>query len=109
VQPSAQINGKWVVYGMGNQVAEQGFSRATRDGVMPRFTFTEVRPHVFRVTKAEAIPTYMDLGRPQRLIDLPHALSTHLTRAERAAYQASWDRTAKFVEALGVEDLTVVR
>jgi poly-gamma-glutamate capsule biosynthesis protein CapA/YwtB (metallophosphatase superfamily) len=109
VQPFQQINGKWVVYGMGNQVAEQGFSRPTMDGVMSRFTFTEIRPHVFRVTKAEAIPTYMDLGHPQRLIDLPRALATHLSEGQRDAYQASWNRTAREVKSLGAPGLVVLR
>jgi poly-gamma-glutamate synthesis protein (capsule biosynthesis protein) len=110
VQPFEKINGKWVAYGMGNQVAEQGFSRPTMDGVMPRFTFTEVRPHVFKVTKAEAIPTYTYLGSPQRLIDLPQELAkAGLSPGLRALYQASWNRTAREVAALGAPGLVVVR
>jgi poly-gamma-glutamate synthesis protein (capsule biosynthesis protein) len=110
VQPFAQINGEWVAYGMGNQIAEQGFSKPTMDGVMPRFTFTEVKPHVFKVTKAEAIPTYTYLGAPQRLIDLPRELArTDLDPRLRALYQASWDRTARTVTALHAPGLIVVR
>ena len=36
VQSFEQINGKWVVYGMGNEVAWQTQQQDTRDGVMPR-------------------------------------------------------------------------
>ena len=59
VQPLEKIGDKWVAYGMGNQVAWQNQAYDTRDGIMPRFTFTEVSPGVFRVTKAEVIPTHM--------------------------------------------------
>jgi hypothetical protein len=80
------------------------------DGVMPRFTFTEVKPHVFKVTKAEAIPTYTYLGEPQRLIDLPRELArADLSPRLRALYQASWDRTARTVTALHAPGLIVVR
>lgn len=102
VQPFQEIHGKWVVYGMGNQIATQGFSRQTMDGVMPRFTFTEVKPGVFHVTKVEAIPTFTYLGGPIRLIDIPAELrKPGLSPARRALYVASWKRTAREVRALG--------
>jgi poly-gamma-glutamate capsule biosynthesis protein CapA/YwtB (metallophosphatase superfamily) len=105
VQPFEQINGKWVAYGMGNQVATQPFSKPTQDGVMPRFTFTETSPGKFTVTKAEAIPTFMYLGQqggPDRLIDLPRELAKPgLSSARKALYQASWDRTEKIVTSRG--------
>ena len=44
VQPLERIGDKWVAYGMGNQVAWQNQAYNTRDGIMPRFTFTEVSP-----------------------------------------------------------------
>jgi poly-gamma-glutamate capsule biosynthesis protein CapA/YwtB (metallophosphatase superfamily) len=100
VQPFQKINGKWVVYGMGNQIANQGFSLPTTDGVMPRFTFTETSPGKFTVTKAEAIPTYDYLGGPDRLIDLPAAMR-HATGTRAKLYKASWGRTAKVVDSMG--------
>lgn len=114
VQPFLRINGKWVVYGMGNQIAEQGFSNPTRDGVMARFTFTETSFGKFAVTRAEAIPTF-DLLRGEssaiRLVDLPRALADpHLSAARRALYEASWQRTAHAVDTMGAvrSGLTVV-
>src|SRR5262245_33602436 len=101
VQPFQKINGKWVVYGMGNQIATQGFSQPTMDGVMPRFTFTETSPGKFTVTKAEAIPTYDSLGGPIQLIDLPLAMSAHPSATRMALYEASWKRTAQVVESMG--------
>lgn len=104
VQPFQEINGKWVAYGMGNQIATQGFSPQTMDGVLARFTFTEVKPGIFRVTKAEAIPTYTYLGGPIRLIDIAAELrKPGLSAARRASYVASWKRTAREVRALGAQ------
>jgi poly-gamma-glutamate synthesis protein (capsule biosynthesis protein) len=57
VQPITKVNGKWVVYGMGNMVAQSDpiYPRAY-EGISVRFTFTEQR-HGFAVTKAAYIPT----------------------------------------------------
>jgi hypothetical protein len=62
VQPFGKINGKWVVYGMGNEVARhEDPVDASREGVMPRFTFTETTPGHWQITKAEVLPTWVDL------------------------------------------------
>ena len=104
-QPFQEINGKWVAYGMGNQIATQPFSKPTQDGVMPRFTFTETTPGHFQVTKAEAIPTFDYMGQdggPYRLIDLPRALADpNLDPRRKALYEASWKRTASEVDKMG--------
>ncbi len=115
VQPFQEINGKWVAFGMGNQIATQPFSKPTQDGVMPRFTFTETSPGKFQVTKAEAIPTFIYLGQDggaKRLIDLPRALADpNLSGTRRALYQASWKRTERAVTSRGAgkDGLIVVR
>jgi poly-gamma-glutamate capsule biosynthesis protein CapA/YwtB (metallophosphatase superfamily) len=102
VQPFQEINGKWVVYGMGNQIATQPFSQATMDGVMPEFTFTEVTPGHFQVTKAEAIPTFDDLDSPIKLIDLPATLANPgLSAAKKAEYVKSWKHTKAAVDSMG--------
>ena len=56
VQPFQKINGKWVAYGMGNQIAAQSFSKPTMDGVMPRFTFTETSPRQVRGHQGRSDP-----------------------------------------------------
>jgi poly-gamma-glutamate synthesis protein (capsule biosynthesis protein) len=102
VQPFQKINGKWVVYGMGNQIATQGFSQPTMDGVMPEFTFTEVTPGHFEVTQAEAIPTFDYLGQPIELIDIPAELAKPgLSAARKADYVRAWKHTASAVDAMG--------
>ena len=54
VEPAQRIGHKWVVYSMGNQISRHADPiLVSREGAMPMFTFTEVRPGHFRVTKAE--------------------------------------------------------
>lgn len=57
IQPMQKLGDKWVIYCMGNLVARHSDPiDDNREGVLAKFTFTEVHPHVFRVSKAEAIP-----------------------------------------------------
>jgi hypothetical protein len=67
VQPMAKVNGKWVVYGMGNEVAHHAQPiNDNREGILTRFTFTETSPGHWAASAAEAIPIWMQLG-PDRL------------------------------------------
>ena len=44
VQPITRVNGKWVVYGMGNMVAQQDLAQPrTYEGITVRFEFREGR------------------------------------------------------------------
>ncbi len=103
VQPVERLHGKWVVYCMGNQISRHADPVAeSREGVMPRFTFTEVAPHRFRVTRAEAIPTWMDDAPRLRLIDLPTALHDPATTpAQHATYQQAYDQIRTYLDAYG--------
>jgi poly-gamma-glutamate capsule biosynthesis protein CapA/YwtB (metallophosphatase superfamily) len=111
VQPFERIGAKWVAYGLGNHVSGQGFSDDTRDGVMARFTVTEVEPGRFQVTQADALPTWMlpgDSGRA-RVLDAARC-AEHARPADlRRACRASWRRTAGQVSKRGAGGLTVVR
>jgi poly-gamma-glutamate synthesis protein (capsule biosynthesis protein) len=91
VQPAQKIHGKWVFYCMGNQISRhEDPIPEGREGVMPKVTFTEVRPHHFRVTSALAIPTWMQDRPALRLIDIPRALAARDTppRERREAERA---------------------
>jgi poly-gamma-glutamate capsule biosynthesis protein CapA/YwtB (metallophosphatase superfamily) len=103
VQPLERIGDKWIAYGMGNQVAWQNQAYDTRDGIMPRFTFSEVSPGVFRVVKAEVIPTFMWLdGVPARLHDVSAVLaSPDAPPAVRASCLASLRRTRNVIGQRG--------
>jgi poly-gamma-glutamate synthesis protein (capsule biosynthesis protein) len=103
VQPMQQINGKWVIYCMGNQISRHADPiDVSREGVMPRFTFTEVSPGRFKLTKAEAIPTWMEIAPKLRLVDLPAALADpSLPAATRARYRQVHDQIAGYLDAYG--------
>jgi poly-gamma-glutamate synthesis protein (capsule biosynthesis protein) len=113
VQPMQKIHGKWVSYCMGNQISRHANPiDDSREGVMPRFTFTEVAPHRFRVTTAEAIPTWMDIAPRLRLIDLPLALADPaITGARRATYQHAYDQISGYLDGYGAlgQGLAVAR
>jgi poly-gamma-glutamate synthesis protein (capsule biosynthesis protein) len=113
VQPMQKIDGKWVIYCMGNQISRHADPIAAgREGVMPRFTFTEVAPGTFRVTKAEAIPTWMQDSPNLRLIDIPRALADPATTgAARSELLAQWTAIRNYLNAYGAlkDGLVVVR
>ena len=80
VQPWRKVNGKWVVYGLGNTVAQhQKNLLRGHEGVTARFTFTQDDTGVYRVAKAEYIPTLVTRyapGKPARLLQISAALPT---------------------------------
>lgn len=90
VQPITQVHGKWVVYGMGNMVAQQDPARAdTYQGILVRFTFTQRRNGTYAVTRAAYVPIGWNVwhpGSPIRVVRL------HGTAA---------DEVSAYVEALG--------
>lgn len=103
VQPMERIDGKWVIYGMGNQVARHADPvPGTREGIMPVITFTEQPDGTFRATAARAIPTWMQLEPTLRLIDVSRALANPgLADATRAEYKRVVTRIGKYVNAYG--------
>jgi poly-gamma-glutamate synthesis protein (capsule biosynthesis protein) len=109
VQPFQQIDGKWVIYCMGDQVSDHDPPNDdNREGVMPIFTFTEVTPGHFTVTNVEAVATYMALAPAVRLVDLPAALADPATPAPlRATYQAARDQIAGYLTALGASGIKI--
>ncbi|HEX6870776.1 MAG TPA: CapA family protein [Micromonosporaceae bacterium] len=102
VQPFERIGDKWVAYGMGNKVAHHGEPRNdNREGVLSRFTFTEMSPGRWRVTTAEAIPVWMDL-RPDRLVNIAAELADPTTPSgERATLRATWNRIKGYLISRG--------
>ena len=80
VQPWTVMNRKWVVYGLGNTVAQHEPSVVRGyEGVTARFTFTASATGTFTVTRAEYIPTlttHYQPGRPARLLRISTALKS---------------------------------
>jgi poly-gamma-glutamate capsule biosynthesis protein CapA/YwtB (metallophosphatase superfamily) len=99
VQPITQVNGKWVVYGMGNMVA-QSDSRYPRayEGITVRFTFAGRPGGHFEVTHAAYIPTYWNHYTPG------HAI--RVQRVDRALAQGAPDRD-RLLEARRMTRLAV--
>jgi poly-gamma-glutamate capsule biosynthesis protein CapA/YwtB (metallophosphatase superfamily) len=103
VQPVEAVGGEWVVYGMGNFVADhETVLPANEEGLLVRFTFTE-GPSGWRATAAEFFALLVRTpGPPIRLVDAGAARNDPaLAPAERARAQATWDRTTAAVGALG--------
>jgi poly-gamma-glutamate capsule biosynthesis protein CapA/YwtB (metallophosphatase superfamily) len=113
VQPFQRRGEKWVVFGMGNQLARHAEPiDANREGVMARITFRETGPGRWRISRAEAIPTWTDLAPDIRLVNLAAALAAPATPVERRrVYRAAYDRVSAHVSALGGRQagLVVVR
>ena len=80
VQPWTKVNKKWVLYGVGNTVAQHATNVPQgHEGATGRFTFTRVGNGRFTVSKAEYIPTLVtryQAGRPARLYQISTALKT---------------------------------
>ena len=65
IQPIEEVNGKWVVYGMGNFLTAMSASTDCcgirgQDGEMVRLTVTKQPDGTFTVARPEVIPTYVD-------------------------------------------------
>lgn len=103
VQPFERVHGKWVVYGMGNEIARhEDPVPASREGVMPRVTFTRQPSGRWRATRMEAVPTWVDIRPRIRLVDLADALgSSRPDRARRATYRREYDKIATAVRSRG--------
>ncbi len=102
VQPMESLHGKWVVYGMGNEVAWQNRATDTHDGLMVSFTFRETSPGHFRAVTVRAIPTFMRLdGGPAQLLDIPRLLRADVHGALLEQLRASWARTRATVLSRG--------
>ncbi|MDK1474171.1 CapA family protein [Streptomyces sp. 549] len=83
-QPYEKVNGTWVVYGMGDQVA--GVMKDPRGsmGSAARFRFTPpaARGGTWRVESAEFVPHLMASSPRFELVNLPRALAAEPDRAE---------------------------
>lgn len=85
VQPITRVNGKWVVYGMGNQIAQNESTRAaTYEGITVDLEFTERRDGSFRVTRAAYLPTQWNHYSPGHPIRIVRAVGDRLASIRSA-------------------------
>ncbi|MEU3312158.1 CapA family protein [Streptomyces sp. NPDC006662] len=100
-QAYEKVNGTWIVYGMGDQVAGEMFNdTGARDlrgnyGSIARFTFAPpaAAGQRWRVTAAEFVPQMMDLSTG-RIVELPAALAQDPGNAE---YETAQDTITEAV------------
>ncbi len=104
VEPAQRLHGKWVFYSMGNQIARHADPvLPSREGAMPLVTFSKVAGR-WQATRAEVVPTLMQLTPKLRLIDLRLALANPATSpADRAIYQASVDHLRTTLDAYSAD------
>lgn len=89
-QAYEKVNGTWVVYGMGDQIAGQMFTYDDKQdargnmGSIARFTFAPpaTAGQRWSVRKAEFVPQLMDLRQPYRVVTLNDALRRNPGRAD---------------------------
>ncbi|MGW6565355.1 CapA family protein [Streptomyces sp. NPDC054975] len=101
-QPYEKVNGTWVVYGMGDQVASFFTADKLRGNMssIPRFTFTPSTEHPGRwtVTKAEYLTQYSDMGPPFRVVcascDAPAGASDRYEAVDARVTEAVLSRGA---------------
>ncbi|WP_329106591.1 CapA family protein [Micromonospora sp. NBC_01699] len=105
VQPFEQFGEKWVVYGMGNQLARHSEPvNDNREGVMAKITFTEIAPEKWKISEAAAIPIWTDLAPDIRLVDLAAALADPtLPAANREVYRGAYGRITGYLTARGAD------
>lgn len=99
VQPMEKINGKWAAYGVGNLIARHDFPIPdNKEGILPRFTLTEITPGKWETTKVDVVPIWLSLEPDIKIINLPDAMN-RMSSADprRAKYQAAYDRIAGYL------------
>lgn len=104
VQPIEQVNGRWVVFGMGNQLSGMGDQTnccgvRAMDGLMVRISIQEQADGSFVVDRPEAVPTFNG-RRPYRVVPVVAALADpglagHIRRSDLA------DSLARTSEVVG--------
>ncbi|MEV0136613.1 CapA family protein [Dactylosporangium sp. NPDC050688] len=111
VQPVERISGKWIVYGMGNQIARHEEPiNDNREGVMVRVTFTpSSEAKRWTVAAVEAIPTFVDLNPDIRVVDLERALADPgLPAARRRIYEAAVERIQGHLLTRGADEAGLI-
>jgi Bacterial capsule synthesis protein PGA_cap len=105
VQPYDKVNGTWVVYGLGNAIAQQDTAvEGVYDGNTCRVTFTELPDGSFKVAKLEYLPTMItrfDGVHPMRWLDVPKDLHDPAFASLRPALRATQARVSADVDMLG--------
>jgi poly-gamma-glutamate capsule biosynthesis protein CapA/YwtB (metallophosphatase superfamily) len=104
VQPIENLNGEWVVYGMGNLMANHAEPEGPKsEGLLTRFTFAEdMSTGGFAVTAAEYLPLYQTYELPVEVLVVPEALASGETGTTTTArLEQARTRTTDIVTSRG--------
>jgi hypothetical protein len=106
VQPIDVIDGKYVIYGMSNQLSDirgtrQPEKTGAEDGVIVHLEVTEQSDGSFEVTDLAVTPTWVHPTTKQ-VLPVEHTLATDPAGVE-AALRVSLARTTARISALGIE------
>ncbi|HET6754941.1 MAG TPA: CapA family protein [Jiangellaceae bacterium] len=104
VQPIENIGGKWVVYGMGNLMANHAEPQGPKsEGLLTRFTFIEdLSTGRFAVTTAEYLPLYQTYEPPVEVLVVPAAIVSGQTGTTTVArLEQALTRTTEVVTSRG--------
>jgi poly-gamma-glutamate capsule biosynthesis protein CapA/YwtB (metallophosphatase superfamily) len=104
VQPVENVGGEWVVYGMGNLMANHAEPEGPKaEGLLTRFTFTEdLATGTFSAPVAEYLPLYQTYEFPIEVLDVPAALASGDTGTTTASrLQTALTRTTEVVTSRG--------
>jgi poly-gamma-glutamate synthesis protein (capsule biosynthesis protein) len=104
VQPLENVAGEWVVYGMGNLMANHAEPEGPKaEGLLTRFTFTEdLAAGTFSAPVAEYLPLYQTYEFPIEVLDVPAALASGDTGTATASrLQTALARTTEVVTSRG--------
>ncbi|MBT0773098.1 CapA family protein [Kineosporia sp. J2-2] len=104
VEPVQKISRTWVVYGLGNLVADHSTpGDPNAEGLLTRFTFTRAGgAKRFTVSQAEYVPLLMTKQTPHRVLDVREALRTKdYGSTTRSRLQEALRRTTRVVESMG--------
>ena len=98
VQPLQQINGKWVIYGLGNAIAAHATPvDATREGLLVRVTFSQDSAGGWETSDIAWVPSLQGPGPPHRWCPL----TAGNTCADPALDAAVLARTSEVVNRYG--------
>lgn len=111
VQPFAKVNGKWVLYGLGNLIA-QGIDEGTQESNIAVVTFTGIPgSQRFTTTKVQYAPTYTTWYTEQVRVYWANAALKNPASAPNttpARLQAAITRNKAAVESLGVTEAELI-
>lgn len=102
VQPIEQINGVWVVFGMGNHISAHPtrdfFPPSTQDGVIVSVDFLLGDDGTVTVSQPQVRPTWVDKNNGYVIRDVLAQLARpDLSTAQRSLYETSLQRTSEVV------------